>query len=476
MMSLTARRELTITVASRYKSASKTKKSQMLDEFVQSTGYNRKYAIWLFDQPQSSKSQSLKKSASAPSRMRHRKYGSDVEGPFLALWRVSGALCPKRLMPFLVELIDALERFDEIHLCPPVKEKLLTMSIATAERLLGRLRRSHERGISTTLPGTLLRQQIPIRTYEDWTENRPGFMEIDLVAHCGGTAAGDYLYTLTMTDICTGWTECLAVLNRSQIAVQAGIELVRHRLPFALLGIDCDNGSEFINHHLKGYCDEHQITFTRGRPYKKNDQCHVEQKNGAVVRPLVGYARYEGELAAEHINALYAIHRLALNYFEPSMKLMGKERVGSHVKKIFDGAKTPWERLQGVHKQDPALLPPGTIDWMRQRYLKLNPAKLRRDIEELEMGLSRLSADHSLPSTEASMRNVTIAGTTDPMRNVTIAGTTDPMRNVTIAGTTDPMRNVTIAQIQGPADNVIVEDILTKNALTGKGGSHGAIS
>ncbi len=164
--------------------------------------------------------------------------------------------------------------------------------------MLTRVRRSHAHGMSTTHSGTLLRQQIPIRTYEDWTEARPGFMEVDLVAHCGGTASGEYLYTLTMTDISTGWTECTALVNRSQVTVQKGIDLIRRRLPFPLLGIDSDNGSEFINHHLKRYCDEHRITFTRCRPYKKNDQCHVEQKNGAVVRPLVGYARYEGLAAA----------------------------------------------------------------------------------------------------------------------------------------------------------------------------------
>jgi len=230
-------------------------------------------------------------------------------------------------------------------------------------------------------------------------------MEIDLVAHCGGTAGGDYLYTLTMTDICTGWTECIVIVNRSQVSVSTAIEKIRLRLPFALLGIDSDNGSEFINHHLKRYCDERKITFTRCRPYKKNDQCHVEQKNGAVVRPLVGYARYEGVEAAAHINKLYAVHRLALNYFEPSMKLTGKSRLGAKVKKTYDQAKTPLDRLIAF-----GLLCETARKKLEERFQQLNPAKLRRDIANLEMGLRRFSVDPlpTEPATAAVKRNVTI--------------------------------------------------------------------
>lgn len=399
-MSLQARRELTAAIAPRYHKANKSGKSQILDEFVEATGYHRKYAIVVLDQ---ATLLPPRQTASLPLRSRRRKYGRDVEQPFLTLWRVSGGICPKRLMPFLKELIDVLERFGEITLCPAAKEKLLRMSVSTAERLLQQARRSQERGISTTLPGTLLRHQIPIRTYEEWTENRPGFLEIDLVAHCGGTAAGDYCYTLTMTDICTGWTECIAIANRGQIAVRDAIEAVRKRLPFPLLGIDSDNGSEFINHVLQTYTQEHKITFTRCRPYKKNDQCHVEQKNGAVVRPLVGYARYEGPAAAAYLNQLYTVHRLCVNYFEPSMKLVSKTRNGSQVKKTYDEAKTPFARLL-------LLLPEKKQAARRRFYQTLNPAQLRRDLEELEMGLRRFAVD--TPPTngaaKGSRRNVTI--------------------------------------------------------------------
>jgi hypothetical protein len=282
--------------------------------------------------------------------------------------------------------LDALERFDELSLCPSVKEKLLGMSVSTAERILSRELRSRQRGISTTLPGTLLRQQIPIHTFTEWSNQQPGFFEIDLVAHCGGTAAGSYLYTLTMTDVYTGWTECVALLNRGQEAVLSGIERVRERLPFALRGIDSDNGAEFINHQLKRYCDERDIKFTRCRPYKKNDQCHVEQKNGAVVRPLVGYARYEGSAAAAHLNKLYGKHRLCVNFFEPSMKLVGKSRTGARVTKTYDAAKTPWQRLQGTRT-----LTPTDHDRLSHQYRLQNPAQLRRDLEEIEMALRRFT-------------------------------------------------------------------------------------
>lgn len=416
-MSLQSRRELADAVALRYQSASKSSKGAILDEFVQNTGLNRKHAICVLRK-------AILTPASAPRvlrppRSRPRKYGSDVSHAFLSLWRISGGICPKRLVPFLPQLMEALERCNELDLCPHVQGKLLLMSISTAERLLGRALRAQERGVSTTLPGTLLRQQIPIRTYEDWTEDRPGFMEIDLVAHCGGTASGDYLYTLTMTDICTGWTECFALVNRSQISVEAGIAMVRRRLPFPLLGIDSDNGTEFINHNLKKYCEKHSITFTRCRPYKKNDQCHVEQKNGAVVRPLVGYARYEGAAAAAYLNRLYSVHRLSLNFFQPSMKLVNKSREGARVKKTYDVAQTPWQRLQTANP-----LPQDAKERMEAQYLALNPAKLRCDIEAMEMGLRRLTVTPA-PTSPAPIEIMAPAPTTSEqaalvMRNVTI--------------------------------------------------------
>jgi hypothetical protein len=414
MLSLNARRELVADIVTRYRTASKSDRSSLIDDLVAHTQYNRKHAIYVLRKALLSGYGPT--SQTAARRSRRRTYGPDVEGRFLALWRISGGLCPKRLMPFLEQFIEALERFDEISLCPGDKDKLLAMSVSTAERMLARSLRSREHGISTTTPGTLLRQQIPIRTYEDWDDAVVGFTEVDLVAHCGGTASGDYLYTLTVTDICTGWTERIALPNRGQSAVRDGIVQVRKLLPFALRGIDCDNGGEFINFLLAGYCLEEGIDLTRGRPYKKNDQCHVEQKNGATVRPVTGYARYEGQEAVAYLNRLYARHRLSLNFFEPSMKLISKSRQGARVKKTYDSAKTPWERLQAAK-----CLSPEAEERLRQQYLRLNPAQLRRDIEELEMGLRRFGVDSPAVTTPQnkvvpqgqSKRNVTIAGPND---------------------------------------------------------------
>jgi len=401
-MSLSARRELLRAVLKRYQAANKRDKSQILNEFVEATGHERKYAVTLLNR--SLGEIPVGRSKSTDIRCRRRKYGADVERPLLSIWRISGGLCPKRLIPFLSEMIAALERSEEIVLCPWVKQKLLTMSVSTAERILSRARRSLERGLTTTKAGTLLRHQIPIRTYADWTEAKPGFFEVDLVAHCGNTAAGEFVHTLTMTDAYTGWTECVGIANRSRICVVAAIEAVRRRIPFPLLGIDSDNGTEFINGHLKEYCDKQSITFTRCRPYKKNDQCHVEQKNGAVVRPLVGYARYEGEEATAHLNRLYAVDRLCVNYFEPSMKLINKTRTGAKVKKEYDRPKTPWQRLQ-----DSGVLSEEKAERMEKRFLALNPADLRRKLDDLELDLRK----HAMNNPPPIDRQITEGGQDD---------------------------------------------------------------
>ena len=373
-MSLSSRTELIASLSERYLKAGRAEKSRILDEVVSTCGYDRKYAITILGQPRQPKAK--------VKRRRSKIYGPEVAHALVRLWKLSRGLCPKRLVPFLPELVGALERHGEIAIAPGVKAKLLAMSCATAERLLAAHRRSLDRGIGTTSAGTPLRHQIPIRTFADWQDAGPGFMEIDLVAHCGDAAAGQFAYTLTMTDVFTGWTENAAMPNRGSLAVLVGMEVIMARLPFAVLGIDTDNGSEFINVVLKGYCEANSITFTRGRPYKKNDQCHVEQKNGAVVRPLVGYARYEGEEAVRDLNSLYAVHRVFLNFFMPSMKLTDKKRSGAKVKKVYDQPQTPFARLLSS-----GLLDKDQVASMTKGYEKLNPARISRRIEELEAGL-----------------------------------------------------------------------------------------
>jgi hypothetical protein len=222
---------------------------------------------------------------------------------FLA-WHAANRICAKRLIPFLPTLLEALERHEHLHISEECRKQLLAMSAATTDRLLSSQRKLSRHGLSATRAGTLLKQQIPIRTFEEWKETRPGFLEADLVAHCGMDIGGGYLYTLTLTDVTTGWTECLPLLYRSQETVLAALQQARLLFPFPILGIDTDNGGEFINETVLTYCEQAHITFTRGRPYLENDQCYVEQKNGAVVRQVVGYDRLVGEHAFRQLTEL----------------------------------------------------------------------------------------------------------------------------------------------------------------------------
>jgi hypothetical protein len=234
------------------------------------------------------------------------------------------------------------------------------------------------RARSHTKPGSLLKHQIPIRTWSDWNEACPGFLEIDLVSHEGGDPRGDFAYTLDATDICTGWTETVAVRNRAELWVLAGLKQALARFPFKIRGIDSDNGSEFINNHLVRYCTQQKITFTRSRPYRKNDNCFVEQKNSSVVRRAVGYARHDTPEELELLNELYSRLRLYTNYFQPVMKLREKTRTGSRVTKKYDKARTPYGRV--LTSRDIAKPVKRTL---RRDYRELNPALLGREIDRL---------------------------------------------------------------------------------------------
>jgi hypothetical protein len=276
MMSVTSRRELLAVVAPRYRAARGEERRRILEEFVASTGYHRKYALSLLKHP-------LTKGTARKKRARPRRYSFEVQQALVVCWRAANGICSKRLVPYLPELVRVLEQHGDLHLDAPTKQRLLALSPATADRLL-QAERAHAKphGLGTTKPGTLLKSAIPIRTFAEWDEAVPGFTEIDLVAHCGPTMRGEYLHSLSVTDVATGWTECVALRNRGQQAVFAALVLARGRLPFPLRGIDSDNGGEFINAHLLRYCQQEQLTFTRSRPYKKNDQAHIEQKNWSV--------------------------------------------------------------------------------------------------------------------------------------------------------------------------------------------------
>lgn len=379
MMSYRSKRELLDTVRPRYYKATRVEKKCMLDELVAITGYHRKYLIHLLKHPSGSRQRRK--------RRRKRRYTLRVQAALIQVWRAANCICSKRLVPCMEDFVTALERHGELQLAPQTRQLLLQMSPATADRLLHSERaRSKPHGLSTTKPGTLLKKAIAIRTFADWDDKRPGFVEVDLVAHCHDSTGGEYLHTLVLTDVCTAWTECVALPNRGQQAVAEAIHQVRQDLPFPLLGLDSDNGSEFINANMLRYCQQEGITFTRSRPYKKNDQAYVEQKNWIVVRQLVGYDRYEGPLAVQHMHSLYQVLRLYVNFFQPVRKLISKKRIGHRVTKKYDPAKTPYRRVW-----DASEINVETKIKLQQLYLSLNPAALLRQIHELQDQLWRLA-------------------------------------------------------------------------------------
>jgi hypothetical protein len=368
-MTKNGKRELLVWLRAQYVKARKVEKGRILDQFVLATGYHRKYAIDLLKHGPPTRTKQKRGS--------RRRYGLDVVAGLAQVWKASGHLCGKRLQPFLPEMVAVLERHHELHLAPATRDKLLQMSAATMDRALKPARaRLPQRGRSTTKPGSLLKKAIAIRTFGDWNERQPGFVEADLVAHWGETTAGEYLNTLCVVDIHTRWHEPVALPNKGQKATFEGLLLTRQRLPFPLLGFDSDNGSEFINTHLFDYCLTEHILFTRARPYVKNHQAHVEQRNWSVIRQTVGYDRYESPQALALLAATYADLRLLVNFFQPVMKLAAKTRVGSKVHKKYDTAQTPYQRILACPDIDPLVK-----DQLRQLYLSLNPLALRRRMQ-----------------------------------------------------------------------------------------------
>jgi hypothetical protein len=292
------------------------------------------------------------------------------------VWEASDRLCSKRLKPFLDEMVLVMRQHGELAVNAIVEADLCRMSPSTIDRLLRPYRRlGGRRCFTTTKPGSLLKSSIPIRTFADWQENRSGFLEVDLVPHCGESSEGFYLTTLSAVDVASGWSECVGVWGKGQQRVGAAAHRVRQRLPFPLLGLDSDNGSEFINQHLYSYCQRERITFTRSRSYKKNDSCHVEQKNWSVVRRLIGYDRYSSKAALEALNRVYNLLRHYVNFFQPVMKLVSKTRHGAKVHKVYDTAQTPYQRLLKA-----AILTEAKQQELAAIYHGLNPVSLLRQI------------------------------------------------------------------------------------------------
>jgi hypothetical protein len=416
-LTMKERKAITKGLAEQYRRSRKAQKGILLNSFIEATGYNRSYAAGLLrshgrklflshkvvlvgDVHQKEKGPSGRKPI----------YDNAVRQGLILVWEVLDYLCGRRLVPILPEALQNLKRHRQIKLSAVVEKKLCQMSVATADRLLSEERKKYQlkKGRSHTKPGTLLKHQVPIRTFADWNEKRPGFVEIDLVGHDGGNASGDFGYTLDATDVQTTWTETEAVRNKAQAWVFEAMKRIRERFPFDLLGIDSDNGSEFINSHFVRYCQAEQITFTRGRPYKKNDGCFVEQKNYSVVRRAVGYARYDSEGQIDLLNALYRSLRLYTNYFQPTMKLIEKVRIGSRVTKRYDVPKTPYQRVldsQEVGK--------GQKEALRLEYQKLNLAQLKQEIERIQKALERSVATQrrlSVPKTKVDRLGLVVRG------------------------------------------------------------------
>lgn len=394
-LKMKARQEVTGVTAGQYRGASKKEKRVLLDRFVSTTGYSRWYARFVLRHEgrrvQADKQRILlavRDGSGRRARKRARLYDEKVVTALLQLWRMMDYICGKRLQPILPELVVVLERHNEFSCDPQTRAKLLRISAATIDRLLKSERRKHElRGRSGTKPGTLLKKQIPIRTFAEWDDQQPGFVEIDLVGHDGGVAAGDYCQSLDLTDVATTWTETMAVRNKAQAWVFEALKKLRQNLPFPLRGLDSDNGSEFINDYLLAYCRREKLSFTRSRPYRKNDNCFVEQKNYSVVRRAVGYQRYDTEMQLQLLNELYASLRLYTNFFQPTMKLQSKERVGSKVTKRYDRAQTPYQRVLAAPQ-----IARAKKDLLRIKYETLNPAALKRKITRLQERLLKTAA------------------------------------------------------------------------------------
>jgi len=395
MLNMGQKKAVTRELRDRYQRLSKKGKTIFLNEFIQLTRYNRSYAARALRIKEvlgyiniAGKRIKLVRDNRKIKRKKTKIYDQEVLTALKELWEIFDYICSKRLAPFLKEIIPVLEKWEEIKLDVKVREKLFKISAATIDRLLAPTRKRYRiKGRSTTRPGTLLKKSIPIRTFTDWDEAKPGFFEVDLVSHDGGAVRGDFIQSLNFTDISTGWDEMIAVKNKAQRWVFSGIETIKERLPFSILGIDSDNGAEFINDHLLRYCEKEQITFTRSRPYRKNDSCFVEQKNYSVIRRAVGYARYDTDKELNILNELYNYLRLYVNFFQPVRKLIKKERIGSKVIKKYDEAKTPYRRVLASPDIEEEIKMK-----LKSKYDMLNPAELKRKITKLQNKLLKLNA------------------------------------------------------------------------------------
>jgi hypothetical protein len=372
------RTELLEALRQRYQQASKQEKAKILDEFVAVAGCHRKHAIRLLT--------SRRLGGRAAPAVDRRTYDEAVREALVVLWEAADRICGKRLKAILPSLVTALEEHGHLALDPAVRQRLLAASAATIDRLLASVRGSastRKKRKHATKPS----QQVPIRTFADWNEPVPGSLEIDFVAHGGSSMHGTFLWSLAVTDVCSGWTEVVPLLAREQTLVVEGLEVIRRQFPVPVRGIDSDNDSAFINDTLLAYCQQQGLAFTRSRAYQKNDQAWIEQKNGAVVRRFVGYERLAGVVAGQCLAQLYQAVRLYVNYFQPSFKLRSKTREGAKVKKVYHKPATPCARLL-----EHAAVAEAVKEKLRAERGRLDPLELLHRIREGQAALAALAA------------------------------------------------------------------------------------
>jgi hypothetical protein len=389
-LTLTERRAITETTATRYRLASKRGKSRILDELCANTGWHRNHA-------RKALTAALQPKTASPRSPRLSKYGPEVVAALTVCWEVLGMPAGKRLAPMLTELVAVLRHFRELTIDENTAALLVSMSAATIDRRLAGERAKYRlRGRVGTKPGSLLKSQIPIRTWAEWDDARPGFVEIDLVWHDGGIRAGGHAFTLTVTDISTGWTENRSVPDKTAKCVLAALNDIARKMPFPILGVDSDNGSEFINDDLLQWCQGRQITFTRARPGNKNDGCHVEQKNWTVVRTVVGYHRYDTAPELLLLNEIWQLQSKLTNYFYPQQKLLSKARTGAKVSKKHDKARTPFHRAV-----DHPTMTVERIVALTRTYSLINPAATQRQIQALTAQLLTLTTSKAGPGAQS---------------------------------------------------------------------------
>ena len=389
-MGRTSRWEYVKQIHPRYREAGRVERGRMLDEFCKVTGYHRKYAVRVLNGPPLEK---------RPRKRRPRRpsYGSKVVMVLTAVWKAAGYPWSVRLKALLPIWLPWIRKHH--HLTAKLEEQLLRISPRQIDRRLREeKKRAGRRLYGGTKPGSLLKHQVPIKT-DRWDVSRPGYSEIDLVSHSGSNASGEFAHTLNLTDIHTTWTESVAILGKAQVRVSKGLDEIRRELPFELSGIDSDNGSEFINAHLVRYCEREAIQFTRGRPYKKDDNAHIEQKNWTHVRKLMGWVRYDSEAAVLAMNRLYRGElRLLQNLFLPSVKLVRKERVGSRLRRRYGAAKTPFDRVLECQAVRPVQV--ARLTALRER---LDPFALSRSVDVQLDRIHALANQRHSPKTTATL-------------------------------------------------------------------------